>query len=317
MVDVESLLRVTRAVYAAESIAAEPEPATLESYHRMMSLAAQMRDGDRTRPVVLGICGAQGSGKSTAALVIKALLGELLGLRSAVLSLDDLYLPRAARARLAATTHPLLATRGVPGTHDVGAGLAAIAALRLATDETLTVLPRFDKARDEPVTADRLTAIRGRLDVLIFEGWCVGAAAQPPDALLAPLNELERTEDADGRWRRYVNEQLSGPYQHLYALIDRLVLLRAPGFPCVAGWRREQEHKLAAAIASREPRADALHIMDDAAITRFIQHFERLTRYVLEEMPARAHLVVDLGPRREVLRVSTPRGQIEGHKAVR
>ncbi|PTT43253.1 kinase, partial [Stenotrophomonas sp. HMWF022] len=83
---------------------------------------AGQRSGDP--PLILGLCGAQGSGKST----IAARLAKQVE-RSAILSLDDLYLTRAERQKLARAVHPLFATRGVPGTHDVALGVETIAAV--------------------------------------------------------------------------------------------------------------------------------------------------------------------------------------------
>ena len=85
--------------------------------------------------LVVGICGAQGSGKSTLTAVLRKLL-EMRGLRVASLSLDDLYLTRGERRELAARIHPLLATRGVPGTHDVELGKAGAAARAGDDDDT-------------------------------------------------------------------------------------------------------------------------------------------------------------------------------------
>src|SRR6185437_8649015 len=73
-------------------------------------------------PLVLGLCGAQGSGKSILARSLADRFASR-GRRVAVLSLDDLYLTKAERSRLAQEVHPLLGTRGVPGTHDVALGL--------------------------------------------------------------------------------------------------------------------------------------------------------------------------------------------------
>lgn len=52
-------------------------------------------------PLVLGLCGAEGSGKST---VAAALAHRFPG--TAILSLDDLYLPLDERRRLAREVHP-------------------------------------------------------------------------------------------------------------------------------------------------------------------------------------------------------------------
>jgi len=229
-----------------------------------------------SRPLVVGVCGAQGSGKSTIAGVLAERLGAD-GIAAATLSIDDLYLPRTERIALAAAVHPLLATRGVPGTHDTALGLALFAAI----DQGEAVrLPRFDKARDDRSPERDWTPVAAGLDVLIFEGWCVGAAPQTAADLAVPANALEAAEDIDGAWRRFVNVALGGPgYRALFARIDRLVLLAAPGFDVVHDWRIEQE------------RAGA-RAMNDAGVARFIAHYERLTRHILKEMPDRADLVI-------------------------
>lgn len=245
-------------------------------------------------PLVLGLCGAQGSGKSTVAAALAADLAAE-GLAVATLSLDDLYLGRAPRSRLAAEVHPLLATRGPPGTHDVRLGMDVLQRLRRGTGASL---PRFDKGSDEPFPVADWPATAG-CDVVIFEGWCVGAQPQTSAALARPVNALERDEDANGTWRTYVNTRVGGDYQALFGLVDRLVLLAAPGFEMVERWRREQEHRLLATHQVRPPAA-----MTDAEIARFVQHYERLTRHILTEMPTRADLCIGLGPDREVLSVS-------------
>src|SRR6187402_352808 len=69
-------------------------------------------------PFILGISGLQGSGKSTlAASLIEA--AKERGWSAVSLSLDDVYLTRAEREALGRQVHPLLRTRGVPGTHDL------------------------------------------------------------------------------------------------------------------------------------------------------------------------------------------------------
>ncbi len=244
------------------------------------------------RPLILGICGSQGSGKSTLARG----LVDALGVRAATLSLDDLYLGKAARAALARDIHPLLATRGVPLTHDVALGRAILDAVRAGQPVRL---PRFDKASDEPLAQEQWESIDAPLDLLIFEGWCVGAQAQPAADLIAPVNDLEHAEDPDGLWRRAVNAALAGPYQALFARIARLVLLAAPTFDVVRGWRAQQEAALRASLV--EQGRDPALAMSDMQITRFIQHYERITRAILQEMPGRADLALPLGPDREVI----------------
>jgi D-glycerate 3-kinase len=240
------------------------------------------------RPFVLGICGAQGSGKSTLSEGLAAHLeGE--GLKVALLSLDDLYLAREARP---VDVSPLFATRGVPGTHDVALGERTFKSLMSGQQ---TRLPRFDKATDEPVAEETWPEIVAP-DVIIFEGWCVGAQPQAEDALVEPINELERADD--GVWRQAVNEALKGPYATLFGHIDKLVLLAAPDFGIVRNWRIEQEDTLRRRIAA-EGRTGT-RVMKDDEISRFIQYYERLTRHILQTMPAYADLTLQLDSSRNM-----------------
>ena len=157
-------------------------------------------------------------------------------------------------------------------------------------------LPRFDKGSDDRLAGEEWPGAPAGLRLLILDGWCVGAAPQPAAALVAPVNALEREADGDGRWRRFVNDALAGDYQALFGRIDALALLAAPGFDVVQGWRAQQEADLRAAGGGQA-------VMSDAQIARFIQHYERLTRHILAEMPARADLVVALDRARGVTAV--------------
>lgn len=159
-------------------------------------------------------------------------------------------------------------------------------------------LPRFDKASDDRLAERDWPIVQPGCQVLVFEGWCVGAFPQASSALVDPVNALEAKEDGDGRWRRYVNDALGDVYQRLFARIDRLVLLASPGFEVVHDWRLEQERDL----AGEEHKG--VHVMDEDRIARFIAHYERLTRWILSEMPARANLVIQLDARRRPLRIA-------------
>ena len=81
----------------------------------------------RDKPLIIGINGSQGSGKSTLADYLCTMLNERYQLRCVSLSLDDFYLTKLERQQLASQVHPLLETRGVPGTHDIPLALETIA----------------------------------------------------------------------------------------------------------------------------------------------------------------------------------------------
>lgn len=243
------------------------------------------------RPFVLGLSGLQGSGKSALAQSIVALAGSR-GLRALTLSLDDAYLPRAERQRLAREIHPLLTTRGVPGTHDLALLHATLDALANASPQHPARVPRFDKGRDDRVAEAGWQCVDAPPDLLVLEGWCLGVEPQPEAAMAEPVNALERGEDGDGRWRRWVNARLAQDYPALWQRIDCLVLLAAPSFEVVERWRNEQEETLR--------RAHAPQAMDADALRRFIAHYERLSRHALASLPARADIVVELDESRTV-----------------
>lgn len=246
--------------------------------------------------LLVGVSGCQGSGKSTASALLAALL-QAEGLRTATLSLDDFYYGRAHRAALAAQTHPLFRTRGVPGTHDIALAHATLEALngRAPQPEAQVLLPRFDKTSDEPQPRERWPRIESAraggpcVEAIIFEGWCVGAKPQSEDQLATPCNMLEEREDPDGLWRGHVNACLAHVYQPLFARLDTLIYLAAPDFACVERWRNRQEERLR---QTRDGAGDAL--MDAAGVHRFVQHFERLTRHCLETLPAVADVTLVL-----------------------
>ena len=233
------------------------------------------------RPFVLGLCGAQGSGKSTLAARLERRLNAE-GISCVTLSLDDLYKTRTARRQMARDVHPLFATRGPPGTHDLELGFALIEAIE---HHQAGRIPRFDKARDDRYPAANCDIAPAGTQVLLLEGWFVGARPQPPEALARPVNALERDEDPTGIWRSYANAALGGEYQRLFARIDLLVLLAAPDFAVVRGWRTEQERTL---------RTQRNAGMDEVEIGRFVEHYERLTRHILADMPAYADIVIKL-----------------------
>lgn len=238
---------------------------------------------------IVGINGAQGSGKSTLAARLESVLRVRHGLRAAVLSIDDIYLTKAERQTLGKNVHPLCATRGVPGTHDVTLGLDTLVALKNASAGTETPLPRFDKLSDDRRPPSAWPVFTGPPDFILFEGWCIAAPPQEEAALHSPVNGLEAREDPAGVWRRWSNDYLSTEYQELWRHIDRLVMIQVPDLTFVVDQRLRQERELAAA----DPSAKA---MARADVERFVAHYERLTRHMWATLPDHADVLVSRGP---------------------
>ena len=276
--------------------------AQLESLYLPLAAWLRASRGADQNTQVVGVCGAQGSGKSTLCRLLGTVLGEAFDEPAVALSIDDIYETRERRAELAVEMHPLFATRGVPGTHDVALGLSTIDRLMSLRAGQSMPLPAFDKAMDTRLAPDQWRCQRGCVAHVLFEGWCVGALPESEAALVEPINDLERDEDPDGVWRRAVDARLRGDYQQLFARIDVLILLRVDGIGRVFQWRRLQEHKLARAAAADAGGADS-RIMTDAQVDRFIMHYERLTRHILAEMPERADIVFDLDESHSAARV--------------
>lgn len=273
---------------------------TIKTWYAPIAEQIALHQNRTKQTLVIGINGCQGSGKSTLTDFLNQYLRMYFGLNVVSISLDDYYLSASEREELATNIHPLLGTRGVPGTHKIEQLDHDLAALTRKTLKRPLFIRRFNKATDNPFPADKWTKISSPPDVIILEGWCVGLNAEPQSALLTPINQLEHTEDQSGTWRNYVNNQLSGPYQKVFQRIDRWIMLKAPSFDVVAKWRKEQETKLRQSqtvLANNK-------IMSEQEIDRFVLFFERLTRVGLAEFSENTDITLHLNEERKIVDVT-------------
>lgn len=250
-----------------------------------------------TQPIIVGINGCQGSGKSTLTDLLVELLNNHYQCPAVGMSIDDFYLTKASRQHLASEVHPLFVTRGVPGTHDVSLMMDTL--YRLKNGLVPTSVPVFDKSIDDRASKDSWPLVSERPKIILFEGWCISALAQNEEALASPINEFEASEDPEGAWRSYANRVLHEEYQAVFSMIDRIVMLQAPGFHTVKRWRTEQEHKLRAKLAAAG--SDVSAVMTDEQVLRFIQHYERITDGLLNSLPQRADDVFELNDHRQII----------------
>ena len=259
----------------------------LEFFVPLIDLIAN-RTLDSEHTLNVGINGAQGTGKTTLGKLLVTLLSAR-EFRVANFSIDDFYLTQSERNQLAESQHPLLATRGVPGTHDISLLMTKFEELKNLKAEQVCELPRFNKAIDDRCGTEDWQKLIGPIDAVILEGWFVGAPPQATRDIELPINALEKTEDADGSWRKYANYQLADQYQSAFDQLDLLIMLKAPSFKQVSEWRSLQEEKL-----KKIGPIDSPGIMDEEQLARFIQHYERLTRHCLEYLPVKADVLFDL-----------------------
>lgn len=256
----------------------------------LLSLGLGLR-ADGSVPV-LGVTGLQGSGKSTLAAQLVA-AANAQGDSVVALSIDDFYLTRAERRALAATVHPLLGTRGPPGTHDVELACRTIDALRGAGNGEPVAMPAFDKIDDDRLPRPDWPVHIGAPALIVLEGWFLKVPPAAPPTLQPALNDTERERDPDGRWRAYCNEALAG-YAPLWDRIDHLVFLQPPGFEVVPGWRWQQERTLQAGNPDRQA-------MTRGQVLAFIELFERVSRQALDTLPTIADRVIPVDAQRRPL----------------
>ena len=262
------------------------------------SLAQRAKTADT--PPLIGFSGCQGSGKSTLVALMAKVMREVYGVSTVVLSLDDFYLTKAARAALAESIHPLFATRGVPGTHDLALLNETISALRQPSGAV--PVPAFDKALDDRTEIVHWRQVSAPVQLILLEGWCVGLLPQSESELESPINPIEAEQDPSLVWRREVNRQLANGYAHLFGELDALLLLQAPSFDAVFEWRWQQEQRLSEQFQQDHPdRPDPT--MSRSEVADFVLHYQRLTEHALKTLPDRADFVWELATDRAVERM--------------
>ena len=269
-----------------------------------------------SRVPMIGIHGGQGSGKSTLCQALVRVYRKVLDWNTVVLSIDDLYLTHSERSQLALNIHPLLSTRGVPGTHDVALGILLTRQLRQLAEGDKLLIPAFDKIQDDRLPDNYWHKVTGPVDLILFEGWCVGCRPVSDDDLQTPINSLESSDDADGQWRRWVNQQLAGSYADWFTQIDRLLMLKVPDMKAVHQWRREQEdnnRKQSETLSQNKISLSKTtdRSLSEAGLIRFIQHYQRLTENALRELPEHADLVLELDTQHQVAAIHSKTQEVD------
>lgn len=249
---------------------------------------------DQKTPFILGLTGLQGSGKSTWTDALVQTLRQQHEYNTIAISLDDLYLDHDELIALrdSNASNNLLRTRGQPGTHDTR---LAVDFLQSVADPTVeTLIPSFDKSKfnGEGGRAARETwkciPAGTIVDVVVFEGWCVG---------FQPL----RDEEILSRWNSASISQSSAVYsvetlrdhalEHLLAVnrnlarycelfmspshFDFLVHLDTDDLVNVYEWRIQQEHAL---------RRKGNGGMSDDEVVRFVRGYMPAYELYLDQL---------------------------------
>lgn len=280
---------------------------TALSWYLPLAEKIVLHQNNARRPVFVAINGCQGSGKSTLTGLLVELISALYKKRIVGFSIDDFYLSKEKRNTLAQKNHPLLATRGVPGTHDTDLLKECLDKL-LKTESNaaneFVNIPKFNKSIDDLYPQSDWISIAPPVDIVVLEGWCVGTRPQSAPELIQPVNELEHSKDPTGSWRHFCNDKLTTEYLKIFNQIDYLIMLKAPSFSQVYNWRLEQEHKLIASLSVEENRKSELSsniaTMSDQEIKTFIQFYQRLTEHSLTNLPAKCDSIFYLDNSRRI-----------------
>ena len=235
---------------------------------------------------VIGLSGGQGAGKSTITDILKFILKKKFGLELCIFSIDDFYKTKKERKQMSEDIHPLFLTRGVPGTHDINLIEKILSKLKKKKFKTV-LIPKFDKSTDDRFMKSKWTKITKAPNIIIFEGWCVGATKQNEKILKKPINLIEKKYDKSLKWRKKVNNHLKNNYKKLFNKIDKLVYLKAPSFNRVFQWRMHQEQKLK--LTSKNKKT-----MSKSKIKNFIMFYERITRQMMKDFNKISDLTIFL-----------------------
>ena len=243
----------------------------------------------KNKTCIVGLSGGQGSGKTTISSIISIILRKYFKLNVFTISIDDFYKTRKERFLLSKRIHPLLMTRGVPGTHDINMMLDFFKRVKGKKFRSLK-LPKFNKVTDDRYNKKSWYSLKKKPEIIIFEGWCVGAKAEKNNTLKKSVNSLEKLKDTELTWRRYVNEQLKTKYKQLYDQLNCLLYIKSSNFTLLKKWRIKQETKL----RIKNKRSNKFKIMSDQEVINFMQTYQRVTQSMFKYAPKYASIILNL-----------------------
>ena len=247
------------------------------------------------KPYFVGLAGGQGTGKTTTSSLIKIILSKYFKLDVFRISIDDFYKTRKERISLSKRIHPMLLTRGVPGTHDINMMLNFFKKSKSKKFKRLK-LPIFNKAIDDRFSKKHWYDLKKKPDVIIFEGWCVGAKSEKNNTLKKTINSMEKTKDQKQIWRKYVNDQLKSKYKKLYSQLDCLIYLKAKDFSLLQKWRLKQERKLWV----KSKKNLNTKIMSKDNVLTFMQTYQRVTQNMFKYTPKYASVIINLNSNHQI-----------------
>ena len=268
----------------------------LKNFYAPISFWINNKCKKKDNTLILGLSGSQGSGKTTTANILKLILEKFFKKNVFVISIDDFYKTIKARNVLSKNKHLLFQTRGVPATHDINLVRNFFSLIKKKKFKKIK-LPRFSKSQDDRLKKNKWYSITQRPEIVIFEGWCVGAKPQNNLSLKKPVNDLEKYEDKNLIWRKHINEKLKNDYKKVFKMIDHFIFIKTPSFKMVFKWRLTQENKL------KNKHYNKKKIMSHNKIKRFIMFYQRITLQMLKDLSKSASIVMVLNKNQNIKKI--------------
>ncbi len=213
---------------------------------------------EAAHPLIQGILGSQGTGKTTLCSMLVLIL-QALGYSVASLSLDDLYLNPEERQAQFPRTDPRHHYRGAPKTHQIELGIDILQQIKNRQQPVL--LPRFDKSAQQGQGRQSQPEMVREIDILLFEGWFIGVAPIDPITFNGLPQPIQSEINLD--YARQINQDLHD-YQPLWELLDSLIFLHPTDYHFSKQWRQEAEQKM---------KAQGKSGMGDLKIEQFVNYF--------------------------------------------
>ena len=266
---------------------------SLKKFYIPISFWIENKYKKKDEILFLGLCGGQGSGKTTMAGILKIILKKFFKREIYVSSIDDFYKTLKDRDKISSSIHPLFKTRGVPGTHDTNLIKKFFIYIRKKNFRKFKI-PKFDKSTNDRFKKKYWHIINKRPEIVILEGWCVGAKPQSNSIIKRPVNILEKYEDKNLVWRKHINKKLKNEYKKIFSIIDHFIFMKIPNFDLVFKWRLLQENKL------KKKSQFKKKIMSYNEIRRFIMFYQRITLQMIKDLSKSASVIMLLKKNHEI-----------------
>ena len=234
------------------------------------------------------ISGSQGVGKSTISNLLKLVIEKYYKKKVMLLSIDNYYLSKTQRFKLAKKIHPLLLTRGVPGTHNIKKLYQDIN--QFNKQKFPITIPYFDKINDDIIKKRKII---NNAQILLLEGWCCGSLPIKTKYLNQNVNQLESKYDKKNIWRKYYNSMLKSEYRKVFSMFNKKIYIQPPSFKYVLKWRSLQEKNNA-------KKSNSKNFMNNNMLKKFIQHYEKITKWMMKTMPHEVDILIKIDKNQKI-----------------